>query len=481
MPEIELPTGSHYAVMWGIPEKYAGMTSAMLHRSRAFVRLAGVEVTIVTYEFREDYDDVRTQLRERGDMIDGMRMVNLWEDLRSWDASRLAHAAPTFDDRPDDTFAPLGDRGDHAHPLRNVLLDAESQIVQVDYFREDGTLLVSDRRDAPGSHSRSVTLCDTDGKPLGTWYRVWNLYHFWLDSLPRDPIAWFIVDSKTSANHLSQYKRPDVITMYLVHGSHLVPGAERPHGELAGGRKYAFEHLDDWDAVVLLTQQQLDDVDLLLGPGANRYVCPNGRALPVGEPGLDRPSHKGAMLASMTKRKRVSHAVKAVAGATSRWTAIRSRRPQPSLDVYGDGSRRRHIEKVIESSKPRADVTLHGYVDDAAARLQEASFSLLTSTSEGQPLAIIESMAAGCIPISYDIPYGPADVITDGVDGYLVPAGRFDMMAKVIKKVARTPPEKLAPIRQSAFRRAQDFNDERVTERWSDIMASAARGKSSNA
>lgn len=478
MPKIELPQGSHYAVMWGIPEKYAGMTSAMLHRSRAFVRLAGVDVTIVTYEFREDYDLVRKQLRDRGDLIDGMAMINLWEDLRDWDDARLKASMNSFVEGADSTFAPLPADFEREHPLRAVSHDEKGQISQVDYFRTDGTLLASDRRQVPGPKSRSVTLCDRSGAPIGTWQRVWDLYWFWLDSLPREPVAWFIVDSKTSANHFSHYQRPDAVSMYLVHGSHLAPGSKRPHGDLTPGRKQSFENLDKWDAAVLLTQQQLDDVDLLLGEGANRYVCPNGRQLPDALDNLDRPSNKGAMLASLTKRKRVSHAVKAIALANTGLWLGRTKGAKPTLDIYGDGVRRPLIEKLIARVKQTNNVTVHGYVDKAAARLQTASYSILTSTQEGQPLAITESMAAGCIPISYDIPYGPADVITDGVDGYLLTESDIKGLARRIKKISRSTPAQLEPMRRAAFQRAQDFNDNHVTQRWADIMNSALAAKS---
>lgn len=479
MSEVSLPPGSHYAVMWGIPEKYAGMTSAMLHRSRAFVRLANTPVTIVTYEFRDDYAAVRKQLADRGDMIDGISLINLWEDLRSWDPARLAASAPAFDEDPSATFSPLDQRGDHAHPVRNTLRRSDGHIDQVDYFRSDGSLLVSDRRDITDGPQRAVTLCDHDGKPLGTWRTVWKLYHFWLDSLPRDPMAYFIVDSKTSANHFASYKRPDAVTMHLVHGSHL-SGTSRPHGEPNPGRKYTFERLDQWDAAVLLTQQQLDDVTIAYGPGTNRYVCPNGRDVPATMPPMDRPSHTGAMLASLTNRKRVSHAIKAISGATDRWSRL-LRRPRPHLDIFGDGPRRKALRKTLETTRPRPSVTFHGYVDDAQQRLRLASFSLLTSTSEGQPLALIESMAAGCIPISYDIPYGPADVITDGVDGFLVDDADISALASRIRWIASKSPAELAPMREAGFARAQDFQDSTVTARWADIMSSAAAGKASTA
>ena len=168
MAEIELPRGHHYAVMWGIPDNYAGMTNSMLHRSKAFVELTGAEVTIVTYEYLDDYDPVRQRLRERGSMIDGMHIVNLWEQLRTWDDEQLKRAVPTFDG-DELVFDPLGERGDRKSPLMNQLLGDEGEVLQVDYFRPDGTLLATHRRKRIQDETSAFTLCDRSGKPLGTW------------------------------------------------------------------------------------------------------------------------------------------------------------------------------------------------------------------------------------------------------------------------------------------------------------------------
>lgn len=471
MVQITMPAGHHYALVWGIPDNYAGMTNAMLHRSKAFVQLGGVHVTIVTYEFREDYDAIRQKLRDRGALVDGMSIINLWEDLKSWDDDRLSSAKATFTGTPEETFVPLGQRGDHAHPLRNVLLDKEKNVQQVDYFREDGTLLASDRRDLPGERKRSITLCDTSGRPMGTWRSIWNVYHFWLDSLPREPIAWFLVDSKTSANHLVGYRRDDVVTMHIVHGSHVAPGQGDSPTDIIPSRRHVFERLDKWDAAVFLTQHQIDDVDKLLGPGTNRYVCPNGRSVPDTPPPFKRPSNRGVMLASLSKRKQIDHAIKAM----SRAGRIKLRRPR--LDVYGRGAQKKALEAQILRQTPEPLVSLRGYKPNAVQQFANASFSLLTSNNEAFGLVLVESMALGCIPISYDMPYGPAEIITDGVDGFVVPADDIDALAAVIRKVAGTRPEDLVPMREAAYRRAKDFNDEHITERWATIMRSALVSK----
>ena len=82
MSGIRLGHGRHFVVTWGISDTFGGMTGAFLHRSRAFVRLGGVHVDVLTFDARPDYPDVERRLRDRGQLIDGMGLLNLWDWLR---------------------------------------------------------------------------------------------------------------------------------------------------------------------------------------------------------------------------------------------------------------------------------------------------------------------------------------------------------------------------------------------------------------
>lgn len=442
MRHIELPAGTHYALLDAIPARFNGMTTSTLQRSRALVEHAGVDVTILTWEDRPDHVAVCEKLRADGTLVDGMRIVNMWEAAREWDDAYLASAA--FD-RP----APEA-------------IDVSQRTV----LRADGTALAVFVPPESGAEEPLV-LCDRQGRPLGAWNSVVGLQTHWLDSLPRNPVAWMIFDSKVSAAMLAGYQRPDVVKIHVVRGSHLKRG-QGPMRELVASRKPVLENLDAWDSVTFLTKSQRDDVAARFGDRPNLHVIPNSRDAPSGRVRLTRPAGRGVMIASLEARKRISHAVRAMARVQRR-----TPRRRPHLDVYGAGPMEAELRELIRAK--RAPVTLRGYSADARNEFSKASFSLLTSRSEGLPGVVIESMGRGCIPISYDMPYGPSDIITHGVDGFLVPNADIDALAERIAHVATMRRKEVVAMRQAAYRRGQDFNDEHAVERWAALLATIAQ------
>jgi poly(glycerol-phosphate) alpha-glucosyltransferase len=468
VPEFELPPGTHYALTVNIPDHYSGMTASMLQRSRAFVTYGGVDVTILTYQHRDDLDEVRGRLRDAGAMVDGMQLANFWEDLGAWDAQRVGQAGTSFASGVPADFEPLGDRGVAIGSTKRELADAQGEPQQIDYFRPDGTLLLSDRR-APDPADRQVVLCDPSGEPLGAWPEMFPLYALWFDSLKRDPVAWIIVDSKSAANVLLRYRRADVAKLHVVRGSHLQSGTgEATNRDLVGIRGAVLQELDAWDAVVFLTESQRADVESRFGPRNNLAVIPNSRNVPTATGGLRRRGRRGVMLASLEGRKRVDHAIRAIA-SVERDLGRRPWRPRLRLDVWGDGPLRESLANLIR--KLKAPARLRGHAPGAAKEFASASFSLLTSRAEAFGNVLIESMGRGCIPISYDIDYGPSDIITHGVDGFLVPDGDVEALAARIRSVVTAPAAELAPMREAGRRRALDFSDEHAMGLWSKLLA----------
>src|SRR5699024_616590 len=115
-----------------------------------------------------------------------------------------------------------------------------------------------------------------------------------------------------------------------------------------------------------------------------------------------------------------------------------------------EGGDRQRLENLIDTLDLGDRVELPGYVTDVSDRLQSASFSMLTSTSEGLPLSMMESMGAGCIPIVYDITYGPRDLVEHGRNGFITPWSDIDALADQIEDFLSLDEERVDDMRREA-------------------------------
>lgn len=463
--------GAQYALTWGIPDSFGGMTGALLHRSRAFVQMAGRPVDVLTLDDRLDGEELEERLRAAGEIIDGIRIVNIWDWLRAHDHEAPDEVRPTHAHTP---IAPGPDVRERSRDgvvlLREQQADDGNGMLAVDRHRADGSLVVTDRRD-PATGERSVILYDRLGVPVRSWGSVWGIYRHWLDAMIGGRESFLIVDSKTAARFARTYRRRNVVTMHVLHGSH----RSADGSALSSSRRRVLENLDDFDSVVLLTEAQRDDLVRDLGPQDNLAVIPNGFNQ-VPEPRDSdggRVRGSGIMLASLIARKRVSHAAKAVARACQT--------EDVTLDVFGEGERRPLLEKTIRSLGMEQRVILRGHDTGARAAFATADFMLLTSKAEGLPLALVEGMAAGCIPIAYDIPYGPSEVIADGKNGFLIPADDIDAVAQRIVDLQRMSAQAVEAMRRQARATAERFSDEAVTRAWAREMERAFERKHSRA
>lgn len=475
---ITLPPARHLALEWWIPDDFGGMTTALLRRSRAFVTLGGVNVDVLTFDAGRDYAQITERLRERGAIIPGIRLVNLWDDLaarRDIPTSLGESAADDPVPASHDGVVPQSVAG-AVRTLTRLGADGTT-VLQVDHLRPDGSLLVRDRRDAKKRGTlggRAVTLFDHTGRPRQSWTTIWGLYAFWLDLLIDGEPAIAIIDSKVVARFAATYRRPNVTTMHVVHSSHLSTTA-RPYGPLLNHRESTMRRLHDFDAVVVLTDRQREDLDALLGPIPHLATIPNSIALP--EPpaaGSARPATAGIMLASLQKMKRIDHAIRAVAAAQRSVPGL-------TLRIYGHGGQRRALQAEIDAAGAGESIQLCGYDPSARDRFADASFTLLTSEFEGFGLVLVEAMAAGCLPIAYDVPYGPADLIEHGVNGFLVPAGDESELAAAVARLAGSDPAVLSAMRERARETARLFSDARVTQLWAQRMREAAARKAAPA
>lgn len=100
------------------------------------------------------------------------------------------------------------------------------------------------------------------------------------------------------------------------------------------------------------------------------------------------------------------------------WSQVNEKHPDWQLRIYGDGELKDYYMPIIQGM----DANIHVFPPTPAIveKYFESSILILTSLFEPFGLVLPEAMSCGLPVVAFDCPYGPAEIITDGVDGFLI-------------------------------------------------------------
>ena len=129
--------------------------------------------------------------------------------------------------------------------------------------------------------------------------------------------------------------------------------------------------------------------------------------------------------------------------------------PDATLTIVGIGEMEAQLRARIAELGLEGRVTLTGGLPHAEvlARMAKSDLFVLPSWGEGYGIVYIEAMAAGCIAVGAQ-GEGIEDTITDGENGFLVPAGDIDATERVMRAVFENR-ERYAALREKGRRDAR--------------------------
>ena len=184
-----------------------------------------------------------------------------------------------------------------------------------------------------------------------------------------------------------------------------------------------FEQASRWYRFKLwLSLRKMHQVDMMValtdGDARDwRRYCPNVCVIPnvvqLNETGKysDCLSKKTIFAGRFSKQKDIESLFEI-------WKLVHERHPDWELNAYGEGEQ---WQKYKELAKI-ADINMYVYPPSPAIfdHYRESSILLMTSLYEPFGLVLPEAMSCGLPVVAFNCPYGPADIITDVVDGFLI-------------------------------------------------------------
>ena len=147
------------------------------------------------------------------------------------------------------------------------------------------------------------------------------------------------------------------------------------------------------------------------------------------------------------------------------WYLLASRFPDWKLDIIGDGEERPLLEQRIHFYGLDRQVTLTRPTQEIGKVYQEASILASSSRYEGLPMVLLEAQAFGLPTVAFQCKCGPKDIVSDGINGYLVPEGDIAGMAQrleILMKDEALRKRMGLKAKESALR----FNEEVIMKEW---------------
>ncbi len=145
--------------------------------------------------------------------------------------------------------------------------------------------------------------------------------------------------------------------------------------------------------------------------------------------------------------------------------------PGTEAVLYGDGPDRAAVERIVLTAGAGLPISLGGLVpsDAIQERFLDGDVIVLLSDYEGLPIALMEAMACGCIPVCLRMRSGIAELVEDGVTGLLV-NNRDDDFVRAIQSLRADPAlcERLSAAARERI--AGTFSADSCASAWTSLL-----------
>jgi poly(glycerol-phosphate) alpha-glucosyltransferase len=349
--------------------------------------------------------------------------------------------------------------------------DGDESHVRDSYYTTSGSVCIkafSKRNDEGGYDVERLTVYDEDGGVIKECAGNAELAALCLERLMTDDRFYMlVVENGLVAQAAVAVEKRNAARVIVVHNKFL-ENAYDLRSNPQRYYRYMCENSEKFDGIVLLTHEARNDFFKKYGNIRNLFAISHPYPNAVSRADFDKRDHRKAVIvARLDPFKELPNAIEIFADVVKALPGV-------TLDIYGVGSEWEACEKKIKELEMEDSVFLKGFTQNPAAVLSSSAMFMMTSSAEGFPLSLTESICNGCPIFAFDIKYGPGEVVADGVTGYLIPA--FDKALYVERLTAFFEDIELQrAMSENCYTEAPRFGADVFLESWYNLTETLYR------
>ncbi|RIU94913.1 glycosyltransferase [Oceanobacillus picturae] len=500
-----------FMLTWDIDVNKGGITQVMLKRSAMLSDK--YDVTLLTLDFKRNYSEIKKELSEMGRLHKKVNIVNIHDYYKSqlgknkvtnaqlknykkqclqnekgfqikddyisnkkidyykdgvlvktkkWDKEGSLFYIDYFENNKRrairEAFLSNG------HMYKKTYYDSELGVPnQISFYTLEGNCFLTKELNPKNNKITKVILFNQD-ESIQEFKNNDEFKVFWLTELcmreKTKPII--ICDGPGSTNVMLQVKSTLAYKIATIHTNHF----SEPHvfgSKIKKNHVGLLDNIDKEDALVVLTETQKNHIEKQYGKKDHIHVIPHHVKSTKKVPVAKKDPKLVSMVARYHPEKRIDLAIMA-------FKQVINEVPDARLEIHGEGPDRKRLEKIIKENNLKDNVFLKGYVNDFEKAFTKPLISLLTSKYEGFSLVILESMACKTPVISFDILYGPRDIISDKKTGMLIEESNIEQLADNILFLLKNPSTAIKMGEKARKSVRQNYSIKKQKKAWIDVF-----------
>jgi poly(glycerol-phosphate) alpha-glucosyltransferase len=330
------------------------------------------------------------------------------------------------------------------------------------YYKPDGAVAIHKYYGQYSQEKSDVTLIELNyNDEIRLFRSEEDMVTFFLDCIARtaDDSTNILISDKARIYVNAMVKMTEkTVKIAVIHNKHKFEEKDGPR--INSNYRPIVENIKSLSAVVILTEEQKRDFELDFGAETPIFVIPSGFSQQKKPRMADKiQKNKVINVARFDEQKRLDHLILA-------FDKIKDNFPDAELHLYGFGSAvETKLRMIVNDNGLNEKVFFRGYLNDLDPEYSTADLFVLSSLYEGLPLVLLEAISYGIPIVSYDIKYGPSDLIKDGISGYLVKSGDIDALAAKMSSLLSNESQK-KEFGIQAREIATHFSEAAVWEKW---------------